>query len=418
MSRRRVVITGLGAICPTGNTVEEAWKNAAAGKSGIGRITLFDTSNVENHIAGEVRNFDPEKEMGHREARRADRATQFAVVASRQAMADCGFIVTDDNRYSIGTIIGSGIGGIQSLIDAVQAFAEKGHRGISPLVVPRILIDSSAGKVSMDLGLRGPNMDITTACATGNNCIGEAAEIIRRGQAKIMLAGATEAAINPITLAGFNNMKALTGRNDEPETASRPFDVSRDGFVPGEGAATLVLEDLDHALARGARIYGEVLGYGHTSDAYHPTAPLETGDGAAKAMEFALLDAGLVPDDIDYINAHGTGTPLNDAAETLAMKKALGEQVYQIPISSTKSVTGHLLGAAGVIEAVFSLMAIRDNFVPPTANLHNPDPECDLNYTPLVGVSHPVDVVMSNGFGFGGHNAVIILGRYSGNGHS
>lgn len=418
MSRRRVVITGLGAVCPTGNTVEEAWKNAAAGKSGIGRITLFDTSNVENHIAGEVRDFDPEKEMGHREARRADRATQFAVVASRQAMEDCGFVVTDDNRYSIGTIIGSGIGGIQSLIDAVQAFAEKGHRGISPLVVPRILIDSSAGKVSMDLGLRGPNMDITTACATGNNCIGEAAEIIRRGQAKVMLAGATEAAINPITLAGFNNMKALTGRNDEPETASRPFDVSRDGFVPGEGAATLVLEDLDHALARGARIYGEVLGYGHTSDAYHPTAPLETGDGAAKAMEFALLDAGLSPDDIDYINAHGTGTPLNDAAETLAMKKALGERVYQIPISSTKSVTGHLLGAAGVIEAVFSLMAIRDNFVPPTANLHNPDPECDLNYTPLVGVSHPVDVVMSNGFGFGGHNAVIILGRYTENGHS
>lgn len=418
MSRRRVVITGLGAVCPTGNTVEEAWKNAAAGKSGIGRITLFDTSNVENHIAGEVRDFDPEKEMGHREARRADRATQFAVVASRQAMEDCSFVVTDDNRYSIGTIIGSGIGGIQSLIDAVQAFAEKGHRGISPLVVPRILIDSSAGKVSMDLGLRGPNMDITTACATGNNCIGEAAEIIRRGQAKVMLAGATEAAINPITLAGFNNMKALTGRNDEPETASRPFDVSRDGFVPGEGAATLVLEDLDHALARGARIYGEVLGYGHTSDAYHPTAPLETGDGAAKAMEFALLDAGLSPDDIDYINAHGTGTPLNDAAETLAMKKALGERVYQIPISSTKSVTGHLLGAAGVIEAVFSLMAIRDNFVPPTANLHNPDPECDLNYTPLVGVSHPVDVVMSNGFGFGGHNAVIILGRYTENGHS
>lgn len=418
MSRRRVVITGLGAVCPTGNTVEEAWKNAATGKSGIGRITLFDTSNVENHIAGEVRDFDPEKEMGHREARRADRATQFAVVASRQAMADCGFVVTDDNRYNIGTIIGSGIGGIQSLIDAVQAFAEKGHRGISPLVVPRILIDSSAGKVSMDLGLRGPNMDITTACATGNNCIGEAAEIIRRGQAKIMLAGATEAAINPITLAGFNNMKALTGRNDEPETASRPFDVSRDGFVPGEGAATLVLEDLDHALARGARIYGEVLGYGHTSDAYHPTAPLETGEGAAKAMEFALLDANLRPDDIDYINAHGTGTPLNDAAETLAMKKALGEQVYQIPISSTKSVTGHLLGAAGVIEAVFSLMAIRDNFVPPTANLHNPDPECDLNYTPLVGVSHPVDVVMSNGFGFGGHNAVIILGRYTGNGRS
>lgn len=418
MSRRRVVVTGLGAVCPTGNTVEEAWKNAAAGKSGIGRITLFDTSNVENHIAGEVRNFDPEKEMGHREARRADRATQFAVVASRQAMDDCGFVVTDDNRYSIGVIIGSGIGGIQSLIDAVQAFAEKGHRGISPLVVPRILIDSSAGKVSMDLGLRGPNMDITTACATGNNCIGEAAEIIRRGQATIMLAGATEAAINPITLAGFNNMKALTGRNDEPETASRPFDVSRDGFVPGEGAATLVLEDLDHALARGAKIYGEVLGYGHTSDAYHPTAPLETGEGAAKAMEFALLDANLRPEDIDYINAHGTGTPLNDAAETLAMKKALGEQVYQIPISSTKSVTGHLLGAAGVIEAVFSLMAIRDNFIPPTANLHNPDPECDLNYTPLVGVSHPVDVVMSNGFGFGGHNAVIILGRYIGNGHS
>lgn len=418
MGTRRVVVTGIGAVVPTGNTAEEAWKNIAAGKSGIDYITLFDRSTVENQIAGEVKNFDADELLGRKEARRTDRSTQLAVVASRQALEDSGLQITPDNMHDVGCIIGSGVGGIGSLIESVQTFLEKGHRSISPLAIPRILIDSSSGKVSMDLGLRGPNFNITTACATGNNCIGEATEIIKRGQAKVMLAGATEAAIVPITIAGFNNMKALTHRNDDPKGASRPFDADRDGFVPGEGAATLVLEDLDFALARGAKIYGEVLGYGHTSDAYHPTAPMETGEGAALAMKQAMEDANITPEDIDYINAHGTSTPLNDTAETRAMKAALGEQAYNIPISSTKSMTGHLLGAAGTIEAIIGLMAIRDNFIPPTINLETPDPTCDLDYTPNVGVNKQVDVVMSNGFGFGGHNAVIILGRYAANGSS
>ncbi|MCA9889345.1 MAG: beta-ketoacyl-ACP synthase II [Anaerolineae bacterium] len=415
---RRVVVTGIGAVVPTGNTAEEAWQNIAAGKSGIDFITLFDRSTVENQIAGEVKNFDAEALLGRKEARRTDRSSQLALVASQQALEDSGLEITPDNTHDVGCIIGSGVGGITSLIESVYTFIEKGHRSISPLAIPRILIDSSSGKVSMELGLRGPNFNITTACATGNNCIGEATEIIKRGQAKVMLAGATEAAIVPITIAGFNNMKALTHRNDDPKGASRPFDAERDGFVPAEGAATLVLEDLDFALARGAKIYGEVLGYGHTSDAYHPTAPMETGEGAARAMKLAMADANVTAEDIDYINAHGTSTPLNDSAETQALKVALGEQAYNIPISSTKSMTGHLLGAAGTIEAIIGLMAIRDNFIPPTINLENPDPTCDLNYTPNVGVNKQVDVVMSNGFGFGGHNAVIILGRYAANGTS
>jgi 3-oxoacyl-[acyl-carrier-protein] synthase II len=360
-----------------------------------------------------VRGLDIDGLIGLRDVRRTDRVTQFAMITARQAMADSGLEVNADNCYDVGCIIGSGIGGIQSLDEAIRTFIEKGHKAISPFSINKILIDSSSGRVSMDLGLRGPNFCLTTACATGNNAIGEAAEVIRRGQAKVMLAGASEAAIVPICLAGFNNMRALSLRNDDPQKASRPFDKDRDGFVPGEGAATLVLEDLEHAVARGAKIYAEVLGYGHTSDAYHPTAPMESGEGASHAMLQALAEAGLQADDIDYINAHGTGTPMNDSSETRAIKRALGEAAYRIPLSSTKSVTGHLLGAAGAIEAVFSIMAMRDNFIPPTINLDTPDPDCDLNYTPNVGVAHKIDRVMSNGFGFGGHNATIILGRYS-----
>lgn len=416
MERPRVVITGLGVICPVGNTVEEAWTNLSAGKSGIDRITLIDTERLDNHIAGEVKNYDPGEVLGRKEARRTDRVTQLAITATQEAMTDSGLEIDEDNRWEIGCIVGSGIGGIGTLSEAILSLESKGHRSISPLAIPKSLIDSASGNVSMQFGLNGPNFCITTACATGNNAIGEATAIIQRGQAKVMLAAASEAAIAPITLAGFNNMKALSRRNDEPYTASRPFDATRDGFVPGEGAATLVLEDLSHALARGAKIYGEVVGYGHTSDAYHPTAPMETGEGAAKAMQFALRDAGLEAKDIDYINAHGTSTPLNDTAETNAIKRALGEEAYTIPISSTKSMTGHLLGAAGAMEAVFSLMALQHNFVPPTINLHNPDPTCDLNYTPNVGKKHEINVVMSNAFGFGGHNAVIVMRRFSENG--
>jgi 3-oxoacyl-[acyl-carrier-protein] synthase II len=408
----------MGIVCPTGNTVEEAWRNAANGKTGIGPITRFDTSHLENHFGGEVKNFDPDEFLGKREARRTDRVTQLGVYAAQQAMADSGLQVTPDNHYDIGCVMGSGIGGIDSIFKSVQIFLEKGASAVSPLMVPMMLPDSPSGKVSMMFGLRGPNFAVSTACATGNNSIGEAAEMIRRGRCKAVLAGSAEAGLRDITIASFNNMKAISRRNDEPERASRPFDIDRDGFVVAEGAAMLVLEELEHAKARGAKIYAEVLGYGHTSDAYHVTAPLETGEGAAKAIELALLDAELKAEDLDYINAHGTSTPLNDKSETLAIKNALGERAYEIPISSTKSVTGHLMGAAGSVEAVFSVMAIQENFVPPTVNLDNQDPECDLNYTPHVGISHPIDVVMSNSFGFGGHNAVVIFGRYRDNGHA
>jgi len=418
VDRRRVVVTGMGIICPTGNSVEEAWSNAAAGITGIQTITRFDTSHLENHFGGEVKNFDPNEILGRREARRTDRVTQLGMYAAQQAMDDAGLEITEDNRYDIGCVMGSGIGGIGSIYESIKAFIERGAKAVSPLMVPMMLPDSPSSKVSMTYGLRGPNFAISTACATGNNCIGEATEIIRRGDAKAILAGSSEAGLVDIAIASFNNMTAISRRNDAPTKASRPFDVDRDGFVIAEGAALLMLEDLEHALARGAKIYAEILGYGHTSDAYHVTAPLETGEGAAKAIEFALQDAELKPEDIDYINAHGTSTPLNDKSETLAIKQALGEQAYEIPISSTKSVTGHLMGAAGAVEAVFSIMALRNNFVPPTVNLDNPDPECDLNYTPIVGKSHNIDIAMSNSFGFGGHNAVLIFGKYKQNGHA
>ncbi|MEL7434410.1 MAG: beta-ketoacyl-[acyl-carrier-protein] synthase II, partial [Chloroflexota bacterium] len=338
--------------------------------------------------------------------------------ASRQALEDSGLEITEENRWDVGCIVGSGIGGINSLWESIADLDNKGHSRVSAFAIPKSLSDSASGSVSMQFGLNGPNFCITTACATGNNAIGEATAIIQRGQATAMLAGASESAIVPVTLAGFNNMKALSGRNDEPQTASRPFDSTRDGFVPGEGAAMVMLEDLEHALARGATIYGEVMGYGHTSDAYHPTAPMETGEGAARAMLNALRDAGLEAKDIDYINAHGTGTPLNDSAETNAIKRALGEEAYNINISSTKSMTGHLLGAAGAVEAVFSLLAMQHNIVPPTTNLHNPDPACDLNYTPNESVEREINTFMSNAFGFGGHNAVVVMSRFSENGNS
>ncbi len=418
MERRRVVVTGMGIICPTGNTVAEAWENAAAGKTGIRTITLFDTAHLDNHFGGEVKGFDAAEFLGKREARRTDRVTQLGLYAAQKALDDAGLEITTDNHYDVGCVMGSGIGGIDSIFKSVQTFLEKGASAVSPLMVPMMLPDSPSGKVSMMHGLRGPNFAISTACATGNNSIGEATEIIRRGQAKAILAGSTEAGLRDITIASFNNMKAISRRNDEPERASRPFDIDRDGFVVAEGAALLMLEELEHAQARGAKIYAEILGYGHTSDAYHITAPLETGEGAARAIELALEDANITVEDIDYINAHGTSTPLNDKSETVAIKHALGEQAYEIPISSTKSVTGHLMGAAGSVEAVFSIMAMQDNFIPPTVNLDNQDPECDLNYTPNVGVKHNIDVVMSNSFGFGGHNAVLLFGKYHENGHA
>lgn len=418
MERRRVVVTGMGILCPTGNTVQEAWENAAAGKTGIRTVQRFDTSHLENHFGGEVKNFDPDEFLGRRDARRTDRVTQMALYSAKFAVEDAGLEVTDENRYDIACVVGSGIGGISTIFDSIKAYLEKGPKFVSPLLVPMMLPDSPSSKISMTYGLRGPNFAISTACATGNNCIGEATEIIRRGQSDVAVAGSSEAGLVDVAIASFNNMTAISRRNDAPEKASRPFDVDRDGFVVAEGSAILILEELEHAKARGAHIYAEILGYGHTSDAYHVTAPLETGEGAAEAIKRALEDAGLSPSDIDYINAHGTSTPLNDRSETLALKVALGEQAYNIPISSTKSVTGHLMGAAGSVEAVFSIMAMQNNFIPPTINLDNQDPDCDLNYTPNVGVAKELHTVMSNSFGFGGHNAVIIFGKYGANGSS
>lgn len=415
MDKKRIVITGMGIVCPTGNTVAEAWVNTAAGSNGIDYISRYDRALTQNQLAGEVKNFDPDALFGRKEARRMDRVAQFALEASRQAIEDSSLEVSADNRYEIGCVIGSGVGGINSFVEAQQGIDARGHRGIKPLAIPKILSDSCSGTVSMVYNLRGPNHCIVTACASGNNSIGEAMHIIRRGDAKAMVAGASEAAIVPLCVAGFNNMTALS-RNEDPATASRPFDINRDGFVPGEGAGILVLEELEHARARGARIYAELMGYGHTSDAYHITAPMESGEGAAKAVEFALRDANLEAEAIDYINAHGTSTPLNDTAETNALKRALGAAAYQIPVSSTKSMTGHLLGGGAAIEAVFSIMAIRDNFVPPTIHLEAPDPSCDLCYVPNTGIKHEIRHVMSNAFGFGGHNAVVIFGEYRDNG--
>ena len=416
MDKKRIVVTGMGIVCPTGNTVAEAWRNTAAGTNGISFISRYDRALTQNQLAGEVKDFDPDALFGRKDARRMDRVAQFALEASRQAMEDSGLEITVENMYEVGCIISSGVGGINSFVEAQQAIDSRGHRGIKPLAIPKILSDSCSGTVSMVYNMRGPNHCIVTACASGNNSIGEAMHIIRRGDANAMVAGASEAAIVPLCVAGFNNMTALS-RNDDPATASRPFDLNRDGFVPGEGAGILVLEELNHALARGAKIYAELLGYGHTSDAHHITAPMESGEGAAKAVAFALRDADLEAEDIDYINAHGTSTPLNDAAETNALKRALGETAYNIPVSSTKSMTGHLLGGGAAIEAVFSIMAIRENFVPPTIHLEEPDPSCDLNYVPNSGIRHDIRYAMSNAFGFGGHNAVVIFGEYKDNGN-
>ncbi|MBC7872089.1 MAG: beta-ketoacyl-ACP synthase II [Chitinophagaceae bacterium] len=416
MERRRVVVTGMGIICPTGNSVEEAWRNAALGKTGIGTITRFDTSQLENHFGGEVKNFDPDTFLGRREARRTDRVTQLALYAAEQAMENSGLVISRENEYRVGVAVGTGIGGIATIVASTRAYLERGTKSVSPLMIPMMLPDAPAARISINYGLKGPNFAISTACATGNNCIGESLEMIRYGRADVMLAGGSEAAMEEICMAGFNNMTAISRRNDAPEKASRPFDIERDGFVVAEGAAVIVLEELEHARARGAHIYAEVLGYGHTSDAHHVTAPLETGEGAAEAVRIALADAKLKPEDLDYINAHGTITPLNDRSETTAIKLALGECAYEVPISSTKSVTGHLMGAAGAIEAVFTIMAINEGFIPPTVNLDNQDPECDLNYTPNIGVKHTIDFAMSNSFGFGGHNAVLIFGKVSANG--
>ena len=408
---RRVVITGLGTLNPLGNDVATTWAAVRAGRSGIGPITLFDAADYETRIAGEVKEFDPVARFGRKEARRMARLTQLALAAADQALGDARLRDNAIPRDRIGVVLGSGMGALDPIHDAAETLRDRGPGRLSPFFVPMMLADTPAALVSITYGLAGPNLAVYTACASGNNALGEAAAIIRRGAADVMLAGGAEACILPLGLAGFGAMGAISTRNDDPQRASRPFDAGRDGFVVSEGAALLVLEERDHALARGATIYGEFLGYGASADAYHITMPMAQGQGAAASMRAAMADAGLTIDDVDYINANGTSTPLNDSAETAAIKHVFGERAYGIPVSSTKSMTGHLLGAAGALEAIICLLALRDGLIPPTINYEQLDPACNLDYTPNTARPAALRVVMSNAFGLGGHNATIVLGR-------
>ena len=411
---RRVVVTGMGCISPVGNNVKETWDSILAGKSGAGMITHFDASKHKTRFAAEVKGFDPIPLFGPREARKMDRFTQFATAVAMEALEQAGLKIDDTNRDRIGVLIGTGIGGIGSLLEQVEVMRERGPDRVSPFLVPMMISDSASGMLAIRFGVRGPNMALATACASGNNSIGEATEIIRRGAADVMMAGASEAAIVPVAMAGLNVMTALSTRNEDPQTASRPFDKDRDGFLMGEGAGMLILESLEHAQERGANILCEISGYGTTDDAHHISAPAENGAGAAISMKVAIEDANLGLTDIGYINAHGTSTPLNDKSETAAIKTVFGEQAYNIPISSTKSMTGHLLGASGAIEAVFCILAIRDEVLPATINYHTPDPECDLDYVPNETRRASPRHAMSNSFGFGGHNATLIFSRFEG----
>ncbi len=411
--RKRVVITGLGCISPLGNDVSSLWKGIIAGLSGVDYITHYDTREHRTKIAAEVKGFNGEAIFGAREARRMDRFAQFALAAAIQAVADARLEIDKANRDQVGVVLGSGIGGVSTLFDNVKVFLERGPSRVSPFMVPMMLPDTGAGMIAIHMGLRGPNMAVVTACASGTNAIGEATEIIRRGDADVILAGGSEAALIPVAMAGLNVMTALSTRNEEPQRASRPFDRERDGFVMGEGSAVLVLESLEHALSRQALILAEITGYGSTNDAYHISAPAENGAGAALCMQKALKNAGLTIYDIDYINAHGTSTPLNDKSETAAIKSVFGERAYNLPISSTKSMTGHLLGASGALEALLCVKILQDQILPPTINYENPDPECDLDYVPNTARAASVGRIMSNSFGFGGHNATIIVSQYS-----
>lgn len=411
---RRVVITGLGCISPLGNSIPELWSNIMAGVSGVGPITHFDTSEYKTKFAAEVKGFDSVALFGGKEARRMDRFSQFAVASAMQAVEHARLTIDDSNRDQIGVVIGSGIGGLATLYEQTLVLAERGPNRVSPFLVPMMLNDTGPGMVAIHLGVRGPNMAVVTACATGTNAIGEASKVIQRGQAEVVLAGGSEAAIVPISFAGMSVMNALSTRNDSPQRASRPFDATRDGFVMGEGSAVLVLESLEYALQRGAPILAEVRGYGATNDAYHISAPAENGAGAARCISMALKDAGLSITDIDYINAHGTSTPLNDKSETAAIKTVFGEQAYRIPISSTKSMTGHLLGASGALESAIAVMTLLEHCLPPTINYETPDPLCDLDYVPNQARPADIHTVMSNSFGFGGHNATIIFSRFNG----
>jgi len=411
---RRVVITGLGVISPVGNDLETFWTNLKEGKSGIGRITAFDISNYDCQIAGEVRNFDPKPVFKNpKDVRRTDRFVHLAMAAAKMSIQDSGVDLEKVNRDRFGTIISSGIGGLKTLEDQFSVLMNKGPSRTSPFTIPMLISNMASGVISMEFGLRGPNMCIVTACATSNNSIGESWRMIKFGDADIFLAGGSEASVVELGLAGFSAMRALSRRNDQPERASRPFDRDRDGFVMSEGSGVCVVEELEHAKKRGAKIYCEITGYGVTADAHHMTAPPEDGEGAARAMKLALDHAKLSPGDVDYINAHATSTGLGDISETKAIKRVFGDQT-KVSISATKSMTGHILGGAGAVEMAACAMTIRDGIIPPTINLENPDPECDLDYTPNKAKEKKVRVIMNNSFGFGGHNATLVATAFDG----
>lgn len=410
--RKRVVVTGLGAITPIGNNLTEYWEGLVSGRNGIGPITLFDASRHDCRFAGEVKGFDPHVYLERKEAKRMDRFAQFAVAASKQALTDSQLVINELNAEQVGVIIGTGIGGLKVLEDQQEVYLTKGPDRCSPFMIPMMIANMAAGLTAIHTGAKGPNNCTVTACAAGANAVGDAFRMVQRGYAQAMICGGTEAAITPLGVAGFAAARALSTRNDDIAHACRPFDRDRDGFVMGEGAGILILEELEHALSRGARIYAEIIGYGMTCDAYHMTSPVPGGEGAARAMLLAMKDAGITPEQVSYINAHGTSTPANDVTESAAIKKALGESAYRVAISSTKSMTGHLLGGSGGIEAVATAMAIANDHVLPTINLQNPDPECDLDYIPNQSRAQTVNVALSNSFGFGGHNVTLAFKKY------
>jgi 3-oxoacyl-[acyl-carrier-protein] synthase II len=412
MEKRRVAITGLGMITPLGIGVEKSWNALVEGKSGIGRITQFDASAFPTRIAGEVEGFNPEDYIEPKEIKKMDRFIHFALAAAQMAVDDAGLQINDSNAERVGVIVGAGMGGLPAIERYHRVYLEKGPRRITPFFIPMIIINLASGQISIRFGAKGPNSSAVTACATGSHSIGDSFKIIQRGDADVMIAGGTESVISALAIGGFNAVKALSTRNDEPERASRPFDVDRDGFVMGEGVGILVLEDLDTARNRGAKIKAEVVGYGMTADAYHITAPAPEGEGAARCMDATLRDAGMEPEAVDYINAHGTSTKYGDELETMAVKKVFGEHAYKLCMTSTKSMTGHLLGAAGGVEAVVSVLTINKGVIPPTINLDNPDPECDLDYVPNKAREREVSCAMSNSFGFGGTNACLMFKRF------
>ncbi|KJJ40801.1 beta-ketoacyl-ACP synthase II [Bacillus cabrialesii] len=411
MSKKRVVVTGLGALSPLGNDVDTSWNNAINGVSGIGPITRVDAEEYPAKVAAELKDFNVEDYMDKKEARKMDRFTQYAVVAAKMAVEDADLNITDEIAPRVGVWVGSGIGGLETLESQFEIFLTKGPRRVSPFFVPMMIPDMATGQISIALGAKGVNSCTVTACATGTNSIGDAFKVIQRGDADVMVTGGTEAPLTRMSFAGFSANKALS-TNPDPKTASRPFDKNRDGFVMGEGAGIIVLEELEHALARGAKIYGEIVGYGSTGDAYHITAPAQDGEGGARAMQEAIKDAGIGPEEIDYINAHGTSTYYNDKYETMAIKTVFGEHAHKLAVSSTKSMTGHLLGAAGGIEAIFSVLAIKEGVIPPTINIQTPDEECDLDYVPDEARRQELNYVLSNSLGFGGHNATLIFKKY------